>query len=801
MNKKLFLGMFVAAGMLLATSCSNDELDVVQSGNEAQVTFSLAAEGGIATRAISDGESADLLYYAIFDADGKLITTINGSTDGLLKKENAFPSGSKKDEVTVTLAKGQEYTAVFWAQDASCDAYTVTAETDGLKIAVDYEGNNNDETRDAFFKAETFKVTGNAKIDVELKRPFAQINVGVTEEDWDAAEASGITIAQSSVVIKNAATSLNLLDGTVSGETEVSYSLANIPSNPTILKVDTDGNGVKEEYKWLSMSYILPSAAPTGYEKAALENVAFVFASNGEPIEFNQGLNNVPIQRNWRTNIVGKILTGDIQFNITIDPVYDGDIIYPDGSAQELEFAATFGGTVTLKDDVTLTKPLTVGADMVLNIEEGKTLTGSLNLLNGAHLTVNGGAINNPADTTSGIVSNGILTLNDVEITSARHALRIESGNVVIYGGTYKVAPTSKKTLYALNVGDASTVANVIIKGGTFIGPKGTMADSGSAVGVKVGSSVTIEGGNFSGGKNNTLSSKGTLNVVGGTFDQDPSSWLATGYKVLPSGSNFVVVSNDIDAVVSNTAELSSAIASGNANIVLAEDITYGTPGTGIPINSNAVINLNNNTFEATHSFKLGNNADLTMIGGDYVANYSFGHVDVRPTTAEGSVVTFEDVNFSSNYNNSSSTNRLESVVEVCAERADAHTKILFKNCTFNNARVLFEGLSGVIGTFEAVFENCTFNALTSSAPVSVANFVHGTIKMTGCTFNLDCTSSSASAIYITNNPNTNVTVTAENNTINAVAAKTGVANIKFIRSYDNSTVNETGTVKTGIAI
>lgn len=58
MNKKLFLGMFAAAGMLLATSCSNDELDVVQSGDEAQVTFSLGLEGGIATRAISDGLSA-----------------------------------------------------------------------------------------------------------------------------------------------------------------------------------------------------------------------------------------------------------------------------------------------------------------------------------------------------------------------------------------------------------------------------------------------------------------------------------------------------------------------------------------------------------------------------------------------------------------------------------------------------------------------------------------------------------------------------------------------------------------------
>ena len=70
MNKKLFLGMVAAAGMLLATSCSNDELDVVQSGTEAQETFSLGLEGGIATRAISDGTGADVLMYAVFDKDG-----------------------------------------------------------------------------------------------------------------------------------------------------------------------------------------------------------------------------------------------------------------------------------------------------------------------------------------------------------------------------------------------------------------------------------------------------------------------------------------------------------------------------------------------------------------------------------------------------------------------------------------------------------------------------------------------------------------------------------------------------------
>lgn len=374
MNKKLFLGMFAAAGMLLATSCSNDELDVVQSGNEAQVTFSLAAEGGIATRAISDGTGADLLYYAIFDADRKLITTINGSTAGLLKKEDAFPNGSKEDNVEVTLAKGQEYTAVFWAQDKDCKAYTVTAETDGLKVDVDYEGDNNDETRDAFFKAETFKVTGNTEIDVVLKRPFAQINVGVTEADWKAAVESGIEITESKVVIKNAATSINLLDGTVSGEEEVTYDFATIPAKfatAETLEVDVNRDGTiqdDEKYKYLSMSYILTD---NDAERTTLEadGLQFTFSpENGEDIVFDEGLHAVPVQRNWRTNILGKILTGDIQFNIEIDQRFDDNynLMYPDKddnstavfnvtNATELQTAlnnATDGAVIYFTNDI-----------------------------------------------------------------------------------------------------------------------------------------------------------------------------------------------------------------------------------------------------------------------------------------------------------------------------------------------------------------------------------------------------------------------------------------------------------------
>ena len=145
MNKKLFLGMFAAAGMLLATSCSNDELDVVQSGNEAQVTFNLGTEGGIATRAISDGKSADVLVYAVFDKDGNRLSNIQAVT----KTGVTFPTTE-----SITLAKGQTYKVAFWAQDDDCKAYTV--DTDKMSVAVNYANDenkvNNDETRDAFLR-------------------------------------------------------------------------------------------------------------------------------------------------------------------------------------------------------------------------------------------------------------------------------------------------------------------------------------------------------------------------------------------------------------------------------------------------------------------------------------------------------------------------------------------------------------------------------------------------------------------------------------------------------------------------
>ena len=208
---------------------------------------------------------------------------------------------------------------------------------------------------------------------------------------------------------------------------------------------------------------------------------------------------------------------------------YDGEV----STLTALVAAAENGGNFKFVANIAAETPVAVPAgETVLFNLNGKTLEGSVVAGTGATLTIGNGTISNADSANSGIQSNGAnLTINDATITSARHAVRIEGGTAVINGGTYKTvaspARATAMTQHALNVSDGATVT---IIDGTFVGPKGTGADSGSAVNVQAGSTVIIEGGNFSGGLNKTLSAKGTLTIYGGTFDQDPSAYVADGY-------------------------------------------------------------------------------------------------------------------------------------------------------------------------------------------------------------------------------------------------------------------------------
>lgn len=307
--KKLQLLLLAMCAFMCA--CTNEQEPVAPETVE--VSFNLDVENQPITRAISDGTGATQLMYGVFNEAGELVISKN-----VVENVTALltPEGYK---MSVSLTKGQSYKAVFWAQNPDCEAYTVS---DDMQLTVNYEGINNDEARDAFYAAtEIFKVEDSRTVGVVLKRPFAQVNVGAFPFDFEHAAEQGVDIATSSANIQNVPNQLNMFTGEATGEVEVSYSLNTIPEEELV--VDVDNNGVRESYVYLSMSYLL--ASPTSSTHA----MSFVFAEAGgsNPIDFNTGLESVPVCRNWRTNIVGQFLTGNVSFNVKIDPIYEGETI------------------------------------------------------------------------------------------------------------------------------------------------------------------------------------------------------------------------------------------------------------------------------------------------------------------------------------------------------------------------------------------------------------------------------------------------------------------------------------------
>ena len=831
--RKLFF--FAAAAAMLTTACSKDEAPEASGAAESVVTFTVTAPN-IGTRAAStygNGHAVNKLHYAVY-LDGQATPLISAS------EVDAFADDALEDKVSLTLANGKSYDILFWADndtapyDVNWNAQTVTINNASLAAQ--------NENMDAFFKKiDIDNVQGPINQPVELKRPFAQLNIAT--KDIDAAEAAGVVVGQTAVTVK-AYKTLNLASGVVSGQDDFTYNMAAIPTDTQITATGT-------QYDLLSMNYLLVNAQE-------LVDVKFSYAdAQGNAID-NATFEAVPVERNHKTHIVGDLLTSAAEFQVEIKEGFD----QPDNVADDLIIAAALGGEVTLTEDVVLNQPLNIQANMVLNMN-GHTISGAIEKGDGAIVNVAQGvsaklidgtikntaengdaAINNEGDlvlngvTIEGapladggysayaLISSGKMTIEEgTNISADRGSIKLSgAGETVINGGTFTNNDIGSRTLtsHVVDVEDGGT-HKLTINGGTFQHLHAATS-GGVVICNRTTGTVYVNGGNFSGGNyygDDNLSDYGyggTFAVTGGTYSAKPATkYIADGYKAEEKDGKYYVVAEGV-AVAKDAAEVAAAIANGD-EVVLVNDITYSSA-----INKDANIDLNGNTFEATGTINLSNNADLTMVGGSYVVNSTYGHVDVRPSTAEGSVVTYENVDFSFNKLGPTygpSTNRLGSVVEVCATATDANTVIKFKNCTFDNAQILFEGLSGTVGTFEAEFDGCTFNALTSSAPIYVQNYVKGSIKVTNCTFNLTCTSNTASAISVSSSSSTAVTVTAVNNTLNAVAAtpytfdpskgETEVHNIKvngtvntakFISiSGTTSSATETGTTKTGIAL
>lgn len=468
--KRYLLSTFtIAAAALLVTSC-NDEMDNgLKTGDEGTVTFTAQLPSEMGTRAFADGLTAKHLQYAVYEAGQSTPLKVFGDETTVVGEAEMV---NLKKSVTLKLTSGKSYDVIFWADATTDSPYTFNPASQ--EVSVDYSKvNNNSDNCDAFFKKETITVSGNQSVDVKLTRPFAQVNIGT--DDFDAAKASGLEVTQTEVVAKAFAT-LNLATGEVADEADRTFTMKAIPTA-------SDGEfPVAGGYKYLSMDYLL-----VGADKATVD-VAFNY---GGPQ--SRTFTNVPVQRNYRTNIYGSLLTNTTDFNVVIEPAF-ATTNYNLGA---LYTASQIGGAVTLSDNVDFDRTIAVqpGKTMSVNLN-GKTVKNTTDLWENpsvpnswslfsvrgtdSKLTLSGdGEVIAKANDCYAVdvQDGGHLVIEDGHYNGNIHAVYVEEGTAEIKGGTFEVQQkypdADKADEFVLNCLDENYkngTAKIIVTGGTFIG-------------------------------------------------------------------------------------------------------------------------------------------------------------------------------------------------------------------------------------------------------------------------------------------------------------------------------------------
>ena len=321
-----------------AVSCAKEDISSSLAGGEVEVTFT-ANLPELGTRAYGEANHAGILFYNIYEAntDNKL-DDLCGSVES---ETNTF-------KFQVPMIKGMTYDIVLWAQNKDCGYYTLV----GKQVTAVYEGKNaNDDTRDAFYYfKEDFSPTAPAVV-IPLTRPFAQLNVATS--DLDLVEDSEVAITTTTVTVKTY-TGFNIATGDVTGnQSEITFAATNAPFKA--------GETLKTGYDYLSMNYILVP------KEGMTVDPVYTFNNDKEGVVFEgTSYSNVPLKQNYRTNILGALLTKQTEIEVEIlpdfggakevaiwdgvateEPVINGDIYEVHNAAQLAYIANLVNGTLT----------------------------------------------------------------------------------------------------------------------------------------------------------------------------------------------------------------------------------------------------------------------------------------------------------------------------------------------------------------------------------------------------------------------------------------------------------------------
>ena len=373
---KKFLAL--AALVLGMVSCQTEPegFDVNVGGEQdVNITVSLP-EGTRANSGLGAFENVDFTKY-----DVRFQCEVHYGTEKKVL-EPQFSDNGTEASFNVRLIANRNYTFVVWADlveegDRENDLHYNTA--NGLtNITLNDTWVAMDETRDAFTCSEEREFKRNANIRLELKRPFAKMRVITT----DMKELMGVQ--PTTVEVEYTTThfdTYNALTKTPSGELRKEHV------QTAIAAYDYQAG---DENKTLFTDYFFA----TETQKVVNFNMN-VYDQNNELIDETKSFNTpIPAKRNYVTTIKGNILTYADDFDVVINPAFDGEeevafveVESANDLVEAIESAEAGEETIiTLVDNINLNDLLSAGtlatraaADPTVAIKAGRVISLNLN--------------------------------------------------------------------------------------------------------------------------------------------------------------------------------------------------------------------------------------------------------------------------------------------------------------------------------------------------------------------------------------------------------------------------------------
>jgi hypothetical protein len=245
----------------------------------------------------------------------------------------------KKANIDFNLLQDQKYTVIFWAQvsqdDNGQNDYYELGDLRAISMKKDTENNivGNEEARAAFFAWYSFETYEHKDHVVTLKRPFAQLNLLTTLESLtpkQTGETTGYTIdiEKSTVTVEGLTSTFYpyaqpVLEGTQGKAEETNETFTfTLEATPAVQGIGEGDNGDLlrvngKDYHYVSMNYF--------FVPVDEYNVNLTYGIKTDKGSIENSVVSVPVKKNFRTNVIGNLLTKESKFEIIVDEKFEGD--------------------------------------------------------------------------------------------------------------------------------------------------------------------------------------------------------------------------------------------------------------------------------------------------------------------------------------------------------------------------------------------------------------------------------------------------------------------------------------------